>query len=237
MCPVLSARLRDNCAVALARSCSVECSTALSSSRSIAARRRGEFCQLLSHQLGEASAVASAGKAKGPPRPLCWSHECTNSCHARSRGTARRRGSTTSSKHSQCWSHSSATSTQDAMRRAATHLRRIHQIRTYATKRSPYAVLGVDRGATEREIKTKFRALAKALHPDTRSPDAAGDLGEVLEAYASLTDRHFDVSDLVAASVEIFSIEELRADDRHDCLLYTSPSPRDATLSRMPSSA
>ena len=25
--------------------------------------------------------------------------------------------------------------------------------------------------------------------------------------------------------------------DTHDCLLYTSPSPRDATLSRMPSSA
>ena len=102
------------------------------------------------------------------------------------------------------------------MRRAATHLRRISRIRTYATKRSPYAVLGVDRGASEREIKNKFRALAKALHPDTRSPDAAGDLTEVLEAYASLTDRHFDVSDLVAASVEIFSIEELRADDRHD---------------------
>ena len=38
----------------------------------------------------------------------------------------------------------------------------------------------------------------------------------MLEAYASLTDRHFDASDLVAASVEIFSIEELRADDRHD---------------------
>ena len=102
------------------------------------------------------------------------------------------------------------------MRRAATHLRRISQIRTYATKRSPYAVLGVDRGASEREIKNKFRALAKALHPDTRAPDTAGDLTEVLEAYASLTDRHFDVSDLVAASVEIFSIEELRADDRHD---------------------
>ena len=25
--------------------------------------------------------------------------------------------------------------------------------------------------------------------------------------------------------------------ERHNCLLYTSPSPRDATLSRMPSSA
>ena len=102
------------------------------------------------------------------------------------------------------------------MRRAATHVRRLAQIRTYATKRSPYAVLGVDRGATEREIKHKFRALAKALHPDTRSPDADGDLTEVLEAYASLTDRHFDASDLVAASVEIFSIEELRSDDRYD---------------------
>ena len=35
--------------------------------------------------------------------------------------------------------------------------------------------------------------------------------------------------------------EALVADDnfsaRYDCLLYTSPSPRDATLSRMPSSA
>ena len=31
-------------------------------------------------------------------------------------------------------------------------------------------------------------------------------------------------------------IYELPEDDR-DCLLYTSPSPRDATLSRMPSSA
>ena len=32
---------------------------------------------------------------------------------------------------------------------------------------------------------------------------------------------------------EIFS----PANDIYDCLLYTSPSPRDATLSRMPSSA
>ena len=29
----------------------------------------------------------------------------------------------------------------------------------------------------------------------------------------------------------------LAADEGMDCLLYTSPSPRDATLSRMPSSA
>ena len=30
---------------------------------------------------------------------------------------------------------------------------------------------------------------------------------------------------------------KLPADSSEDCLLYTSPSPRDATLSRMPSSA
>ena len=34
-------------------------------------------------------------------------------------------------------------------------------------------------------------------------------------------------------------VEKLKKslDQTHDCLLYTSPSPRDATLSRMPSSA
>ena len=100
------------------------------------------------------------------------------------------------------------------MRRVAAHLRRA-AVRRLAT-RSPYAVLGVDRGAGERDIKNAFRALAKRLHPDTRDSGAAGDLGEVLEAYAALTDRHFDVGDLVAASVEIFSVDELRTDGRHD---------------------
>ena len=37
-----------NCAAELVRSCSVECGAALSSSRSIAARRRGEMVSLLS---------------------------------------------------------------------------------------------------------------------------------------------------------------------------------------------
>ena len=33
------------------------------------------------------------------------------------------------------------------------------------------------------------------------------------------------------------SINEIGIEDLENCLLYTSPSPRDATLSRMPSSA
>ena len=34
-----------------------------------------------------------------------------------------------------------------------------------------------------------------------------------------------------------FDEEDVPFDDINNCLLYTSPSPRDATLSRMPSSA
>ena len=38
-----------------------------------------------------------------------------------------------------------------------------------------------------------------------------------------------------AAAIPVFSLEELL--QRCDCLLYTSPSPRDLSTSRMPSSA
>ena len=34
-----------------------------------------------------------------------------------------------------------------------------------------------------------------------------------------------------------FHPKDLKSDEHRACLLYTSPSPRDATLSRMPSSA
>ena len=34
-----------------------------------------------------------------------------------------------------------------------------------------------------------------------------------------------------------FTTEDEKTEDKYDCLLYTSPSPRDGLLSRMPSSA
>ena len=37
--------------------------------------------------------------------------------------------------------------------------------------------------------------------------------------------------------VDLFEREDHFGGHSHTCLLYTSPSPRDATLSRMPSSA
>ena len=36
---------------------------------------------------------------------------------------------------------------------------------------------------------------------------------------------------------KLFPYPDLDSDEKETCLLYTSPSPRDATLSRMPSSA
>ena len=41
----------------------------------------------------------------------------------------------------------------------------------------------------------------------------------------------------VGATEDVFITTYLHPDDYYICLLYTSPSPRDATLSRMPSSA
>src|SRR5262245_13635881 len=66
-----------------------------------------------------------------------------------------------------------------------------------------YAVLGVERHATEDEIATAFRALAKQLHPDTRLHDAgtAEQFNDVAAAYAVLGDpRHRLEYDRVRAS-------------------------------------
>ena len=75
------------------------------------------------------------------------------------------------------------------------------------SKRDYYEILGVDKGADEKTMKSAFRKKAMGCHPDRHpdDPEAEARFKELNEAYG--------------------------------CLLYTSPSPRDATLSRMPSSA
>jgi molecular chaperone DnaJ len=58
-------------------------------------------------------------------------------------------------------------------------------------KRDYYDLLGVDRGASEGEIKKAFRKLARELHPDVNAhdPQAEEKFKEAAEAYEVLSDR------------------------------------------------
>ena len=57
-------------------------------------------------------------------------------------------------------------------------------------KRDYYEVLGVDRSASESEIKKAFRGLARELHPDVNAhdPEAEEKFKEAAEAYEVLAD-------------------------------------------------
>jgi DnaJ-class molecular chaperone len=56
-------------------------------------------------------------------------------------------------------------------------------------KRDYYAVLGVERDATEADIKRAFRELARRHHPDMSPHDGGERFREINEAYAVLSDR------------------------------------------------
>src|SRR5687768_9898550 len=56
--------------------------------------------------------------------------------------------------------------------------------------RDPYNVLGLDAGASDKEIKTAYKKLAKKYHPDLNGGDkeAEAKFKEIGAAYSALTD-------------------------------------------------
>jgi len=58
-------------------------------------------------------------------------------------------------------------------------------------KKDYYEVLGIEKTATQAEVKSAFRKLAKKYHPDvSKEPDAAEKFKEAQEAYAVLSDEN-----------------------------------------------
>ena len=90
-------------------------------------------------------------------------------------------------------------------------------------KRDYYEVLGTSKNSPDADLKKAYRRLAMKFHPDRNPGDQEAEkkFKEAKEAYEVLSDPQ----------------KRSAYDQFGHCLLYTSPSPRDRTRSRMPSSA
>ena len=67
----------------------------------------------------------------------------------------------------------------------------IHEPSLLDMASDPYSILGVPRNASEKDIKSAYRKLAKELHPDTNkdNPKASDRFSEVTRAYDLLSDK------------------------------------------------
>ena len=97
--------------------------------------------------------------------------------------------------------------------------------------------------AAHRHGKRGWTTLRDAARPAAASPAAVCGLGAALALWRdrrqNTTAPHGDAAPSRAAAAALFASVDapLAGAGPVVCLLYTSPSPRDATLSRMPSSA
>ena len=102
----------------------------------------------------------------------------------------------------------------------------------------------LSRSVKNRPAHAAHRRPRRKSAPSNHVPAHAKNPDEVFGLAPALPDE-FDLADEASnveavdttAEVEQVAAVELRDVDTPTCLLYTSPSPRDATLSRMPSSA
>ena len=105
-----------------------------------------------------------------------------------------------------------------------------------------YDILEINRSATQEEIKKAYKKLALIHHPD-KGGDAKV-FQDIQAAYETLKDAEKkNLYDQMGHDMYINKNQQPNVNMNHNinihniCLLYTSPSPRDGLLSRMPSSA
>lgn len=97
-------------------------------------------------------------------------------------------------------------------------------------QRDPYQVLGVDRGATDEEIKKAFRRLAKVNHPDLNPGDSEAEarFKEAQAAYAVLSDpeqrRRYD-SGATVLRAQDHDLSEIRFNDLFG-QMFTEPTAK-----------
>ena len=115
--------------------------------------------------------------------------------------------------------------------------------------KDPYKLLGVTKSASEADIRKAYRGMAKKYHPDVNkdNPKAAERFKEISAAYTLLTDKdmkaRYDSGQVDGSGQQKNPFAgggnpfATGFGGMGGCLLYTSPSPRDRTRSRMPSSA
>ena len=104
------------------------------------------------------------------------------------------------------------------------------------------------RGISKPDEVQSFLDLKKT---GLRTPEELPGVSKAVELILAAVDRNekifvygdYDADGMTSTAILYLCLKALGADihyfvpNRLDCLLYTSPSPRDATLSRMPSSA
>ena len=96
----------------------------------------------------------------------------------------------------------------------------------HANEKDLYKVLGLKKGASAKQIKSKYRKLALKYHPDKVKEE---EREEAMEIMAKINEAYNVLGDDDKKEVfDKFGQEGLDALEKgHDCLLYTSPSPRD----------
>ena len=96
-------------------------------------------------------------------------------------------------------------------------------ITKYATSDSKILDIGCGLGHIEGEVKS--------INPDLKI-----DIADAYDKCLEFTAGRGNVEKQYSIDETIFNIDVV-VDQSYDCLLYTSPSPRDLSTSRMPSSA